>query len=250
MQFEGVKVVLLDIEGTVCSISFVKDVLFPYTFKTLPQVVEQKWDHQKFKPYRDAFPEGVRDDPHAFQQHVGAPSTRLSRDMSSSASSYRPTTSTSEINAITGYLWQTLYISGAIKTPIYPDVFPCLQAWCNQNILIAIYSSGSVSAQKLFFQHTNTTKGDLSHLIADYFDTNNAGPKTDPQSYTIVANALKVDSKGILFLSDSVREVAAAQDAGMESVVVIREGNAPLSEVEKQNYTNIESFDELSLNTP
>ncbi len=159
-----------------------------------------------------------------------------------------PTTG-GKANIVTGFLWQTLYISGAIKTPIYPDVLSCLHAWHNKNILVAIYSSGSVSAQKLFFQHTDTPEVDLSDLIADHFDTSNAGPKTEAQSYKSIADALKVDSEGILFLSDIVKEVAAAQEAGMKSVIVVREGNAPLSDVEKREYIKIRSFDELDLDT-
>ncbi|KAI9700345.1 MAG: enolase-phosphatase E1 [Candelina mexicana] len=237
MKFEGVNVVLLDIEGTVCSITFVKDVLFPYTLKTLPQVVEQKWDHREFKSYRDAFPEGVRDDPQAFERHV-----RECTEKDVKVSYLKNL-------QVTGYLWQTLYSSGAIKTPIYPDVLPCLHSWYNKNILVAIYSSGSVSAQKLFFQHTDTTEGDLSQLIVEYFDTLNAGPKTDAQSYKNIANALKVDAERILFLSDSVKEMTAARDADMKSVLVVRAGNVPLSEVEKRDYANIESFNDLDLDT-
>ena len=37
----GIKAILTDIEGTTSSISFVKDVLFPYAFKHLPGFVEE-----------------------------------------------------------------------------------------------------------------------------------------------------------------------------------------------------------------
>ncbi|KAI9740001.1 MAG: enolase-phosphatase E1, partial [Candelina submexicana] len=198
-------------------------------------VVEQNWDHREFKSFRDAFPEGVRDDPLAFERHVRE---CTEKDVK-----------VSYLKNLQGYLWQTLYSSGAIKTPIYPDVLPCLRSWYDKNILVAIYSSGSVSAQKLFFQHTNTTEGDLGRLIVEYFDTLNAGPKTDAQSYKNIASALKVDAEGILFLSDSVKEVTAAHDADMKSVLVVRAGNVPLSEVEKRDYANIESFNDLDLDT-
>lgn len=122
-----------------------------------------------------------------------------------------------------------------------------MQAWQKQNIFIAIYSSGSIFAQKLFFQHTDASEGDLSHLIADYFDTVNAGPKTEPQSYKTIAESLTVPLASVLFLSDNVNEVSAARDAGMESVVVVRGGNAPLSEVQRQDYTIVDAFDELLL---
>lgn len=62
----------------------------------------------------------------------------------------------------------------------------------------------------------------------------NAGPKNEPSSYARIA-ATKPDLQisAWLFLSDNPREVTAAKDAGMQSFVVVREGNAPLTQEEK-----------------
>lgn len=40
-----------------------------------------------------------------------------------------------------------------------------------------------------------------------------------------------------------MKEVAAAKEAGMQSWVVVREGNSPLSESDRDGQVAIESFD-------
>ena len=51
----------------------------------------------------------------------------------------------------------------------------------------------------------------------------------------------------MLFLSDNVKEVRAAIEAGMQAVVVDRPGNAPLSEDDQEEFEIVESFEQLEL---
>lgn len=96
---------------------------------------------------------------------------------------------------------------------------------------IIIYSSGSVPAQKLFFGHTDANPSDLRPLISDWFDTVNAGSKIDAASYrAILAQHPDVSPARWLFLSDNLKEVDAALTAGLQSLPVVRPGNAPLPE--------------------
>lgn len=46
---------------------------------------------------------------------------------------------------------------------------------------------------------------DLNPIIADYFDTQNAGPKQEKASYEKIAKALGKECSEILFLSDNVK---------------------------------------------
>lgn len=113
-----------------------------------------------------------------------------------------------------------------------------------------IYSSGSVVAQKLLFQYTNATPdADLRRLIEPegYFDTVNAGMKQEKSSYEKIASMRREDVGKWLFLSDNVKEVSAAREAGMQSFVVVREGNAPLSEEERRGNVLLESFEEIKI---
>ncbi|KAK3302085.1 HAD-like domain-containing protein [Chaetomium strumarium] len=237
--------VLLDIEGTVCPISFVKDVLFPYALSALPTTLKNEWDSPAFVPYRNAFPPEHATTPEALTSHVR---DLMSRDVK-----------ISYLKSLQGYLWESGYASGALKAPLFPDVAPKISSWTTKRdsagdgdeegeaARVMIYSSGSVAAQKLLFQHTNAEPvADLTPLITDFFDTVNAGPKTERASYEkIAAKYPEVPVGRWLFLSDNVKEVEAAKEAGMQSVVVERQGNAELSEEDKSKHRVIRSFDEL-----
>lgn len=115
-----------------------------------------------------------------------------------------------------------------------------------------IYSSGSVAAQKLLFRYTED--GDLTGFLEGYFDTVNAGMKGERESYTKIFEAMREvegDGKSVediskwLFCSDRVEEVDAAREAGMQAVVVVRAGNAPLSEEDRERHVLVERFDEI-----
>jgi enolase-phosphatase E1 len=114
---------------------------------------------------------------------------------------------------------------------------------------VVIYSSGSVEAQKLLFRHTDWegNGGDMTGMLAGYFDTVNAGPKTDKESYRKIAEALGVPEGEWLFLSDNTKEVQAALEAGMDAAVVVRSGNKELTEEEKAKYkVLINGFEEVT----
>lgn len=226
------KVVLLDIEGTVCPISFVKDVLFPYALQALPGTLSSQWDSPEFAPYRNAFPPEHAASQTAFVEHV---QDLMSRDVK-----------ISYLKSLQGYLWETGYRSGQLKAPLFPDVGPKFAAWTAEGVPIIIYSSGSVPAQKLLFAHTNAEPSDLTPVIADYFDTVNAGPKTEAASYEKIASKHpEHPPKEWLFLSDNVNEVEAAKQAGMQSFIVERPGNAALSDDARKLHTVIKSFGDL-----
>ena len=104
------KVVLLDIEGTVCSISFVRDVLFPYALDVLPGFLHENWSAPEFAPYRDAFPAEACDTPEHLEAYVRE---LTAQDLKVPC-----------LKQLQGLLWRTGYESGAIKAPIYADVPP------------------------------------------------------------------------------------------------------------------------------
>lgn len=73
------------------------------------------------------------------------------------------------------------------------------QTWSDAGLRIAVYSSGSVAAQKLIFQHS--IAGDLLPLLSDHFDTH-VGHKQQTESYTRIAELLEVEPQHVLFLTD------------------------------------------------
>ncbi|KAF4954971.1 hypothetical protein FGADI_4881 [Fusarium gaditjirri] len=182
----------------------------------LTKVLGQEWDSPEFAKYRDAFPEEYRNSRSDFEAHV--------RDL------VKRDVKIAYLKSLQGYLWLQGYKSGDIVAPLFPDVEPFFNEATQAGKKIIIYSSGSVPAQKLLFSHTNSGKSDMTCLIADYFDTTNAGPKTEVDSYTkiISEHPEYKDVNRWLFLSDNISEVKAAVGAGMRSLPVVRPGNAPL----------------------
>ena len=154
----------------------------------------------------------------------------------------------SYLKDLQGHLWVKGYESGEIRCPLFPDVYPSFMVWQTLGLPIVIYSSGSVAAQKLLFQYTNSKPdADLRPFISGYFDTVNAGLKKDASSYRKIAASRKEEIGKWLFLSDRIEEVEAAKEAGMQSLVVVRNGNAPLTEEEKKKHELVTSFDEIKI---
>ena len=129
------------------------------------------------------------------------------------------------LKSLQGWIWEDGYRSGDLRGEVYPDVPPALERWRRQGIDIAIFSSGSVQAQRSLF--TNTAAGDLTRFIRAYFDTT-TGPKTAPQSYARIAAALERLPPEVFFLSDVGAELDAARTAGMRTALCVRTpGAAP-----------------------
>ena len=129
------KVFLLDIEGTVCPISFVKDILFPYFVSQFPQVVSQRHlsNDKKIDEILDSF--GIEDN-EELKNHI---LSLVSRDVKDS-----------KLKSLQGFVWENGYNDGSIKAPIYKDAIDLIS---NPSNKIYIYSSGSVKAQILLFKY-------------------------------------------------------------------------------------------------
>jgi enolase-phosphatase E1 len=112
-----------------------------------------------------------------------------------------------------------------------------LDRWA-ANAQAAIYSSGSVDAQRLLFRYS--IFGDLTGRIAAYFDTR-TGPKTTSASYLAIAAAMNVQPHQVLFLSDVVRELDPARESGFDTRLVVRERNAPIADA--HGHIAVHSFD-------
>ncbi|OWP00462.1 hypothetical protein B2J93_773 [Marssonina coronariae] len=212
---------------------------FPYALTALDPVLATQWDAPAFTSYRDAFPPEHRTSPTAFRAHVH---DLVAKDVK-----------ISYLKDLQGYLWLTGYKSGVLSCSLFPDVLPAFKRWQAAGTPILIYSSGSVAAQKLLFQYTNGSEEggekDLRGLISGYFDTVNAGPKGERSSYEKIAATRGEAIERWLFLSDRAEEVEAAKEAGMTSAIVVREGNAALTESEEARHVLVKSFEEIGRNS-
>jgi enolase-phosphatase E1 len=244
------KLYLLDVEGTVSPISLVYEQLFPYAKKHMEPYLRA---HVR-EPWIDA---GLAEDlallasENAAETDDGAPKLVAPEDEGSweaavpEAAAYlhwlmeRDRKSTA-LKALQGRVWRAGFEAGELVGTLFEDVPQAIARW-NQRAPVAIYSSGSVEAQQLLFRHSSA--GDLTPYLAGFFDTR-MGAKTAAASYLAIARAAQVDAEEILFFSDVLRELDPAREAGCQTRLVLREGNAP---VENHNgHVAIRSFDDVA----
>ncbi|MDF0752556.1 acireductone synthase [Marinobacter sp. 71-i] len=212
-----IRVILTDIEGTTSSISFVHDVLFPYSAEHMAQFVrEGESDNIEIREQLDAVAQAsgvARDD---IEGLIGVLDTWIREDRKETP-----------LKTLQGMLWEQGYQQGAFRGHVYEDAAEYLQRWHDRGLRLFVYSSGSVKAQKLIFGFSEA--GDLTPFFSGYFDTR-IGGKKERESYSNIINELGVEPRTVLFLSDVEAELQAAESAGMRTVWLIREGDLPETE--------------------
>jgi enolase-phosphatase E1 len=207
-----IRAILTDIEGTTSSISFVKDVLFPYARRALPAFVAARGSDPEVRRWLDAVAVengGLCDDRMTVEVLQGW----IDEDRKHTA-----------LKALQGMLWADGYRNADFTAHLYPDAADALREWHAAGIPLYVYSSGSVPAQRLFFGHSSA--GDLTGLFSGWFDTE-IGGKRDADSYRRIAESIGVAPGDVLFLSDVVEELDAAREAGMQSVLIDRREDYP-----------------------
>jgi enolase-phosphatase E1 len=232
--------VLLDIEGTTSSISFVVDVMFPFALERLNAFLDERMDtpqvqqaaeqiaHDAGQPSLAAWCATTGKEP---KDLVAAEVRRLmAADVKATG-----------LKALQGLIWEGGFRSGHMQAHVYPDVIPAIARWRDAGIDVRIYSSGSVAAQRLFFGHL-AAYGNCLHLFSGHYDTT-TGPKTQSASFTTIAADWGIAPSQILFISDSAAELDAAHAAGMKVLASVRPGNAPLPK--DFQHPQISRFDEL-----
>jgi len=223
----AIRAILLDIEGTTTPVEFVTGVLFPFARAHMRGFLEAHAAEPEIRAEIEALrrehgadsakPEAPQPwgDSSAYQVEAAAGYALwlMDRDRKSTP-----------LKSLQGRIWEAGYRSGELRSQVYPDVPPALARWKQQGRVIAIFSSGSVQAQKLLFRHSEA--GDLMRYIDAYFDTT-TGPKQEPQSYRRIADALALPADSILFISDVSTELEAARAAGMHTLLSVRSSAKP-----------------------
>ncbi len=223
-SLKSVKAILTDIEGTISDISFVKDVLFPYSYERIDDFVKKHWEE-------------IEDIRKETEEIAGK---KLSKDefIKIMKTWIKEDKKITPLKELQGMIWEEGFKKGDLVSHIYEDALKKLKEWKDKGIPVYVYSSGSVKAQKLFFSHT--TYGDISYLFSGHFDTR-IGNKKEPESYQKISKRLGLKTSEILFLSDSKEEIEAADRTGMKVIMVMRNGKQPLP------YPVIKSFDEIEI---
>lgn len=204
MSETGIAAVVADIEGTTTAIAFVHRVLFPFADARLDAFLDR---HAADPEVAAALAEAAAD-PDAGGDVRAALHRWIVMDRK-----FGP------LKTLQGLIWAEGYRAGALHSHLYDDVAPALAAWRAAGLHLAVYSSGSVAAQKLLFGHT--AHGDLTPLFGAFFDTA-TGAKREAASYARIAAALGLPPGKILFLSDVEAELDAAAAAGLATCQLVR----------------------------
>ncbi len=218
---KNIQAIITDIEGTTSSISFVKDVLFPYASEHLESFIDKNKNNPKVVEliHEVLNIEGVQHSALTLElqnQAIDILQNWIKLDLKIKA-----------LKDLQGLIWEEGYRNGDFYGHIYDDAYEKLKEWYEQGIKLYVYSSGSVYAQKLLFGHTKF--GDLNYLFSGNFDTS-IGHKREASSYINIIEVISKEIPGIsldniLFLSDIEEELIAASDAGIKVVSLIREAD-------------------------
>jgi enolase-phosphatase E1 len=226
IEFAG-RGLLLDVEGTTTSIAFVYDTLFPYVRGNVRAFLSEHADDPEVMAACDTIAresgagslaefsrQHAVDGPHALEREV---LRRMDADDKSTG-----------LKQLQGLIWRAGYERGELRGHVYADVPVAFAAWTADGADIRIYSSGSVEAQRLLFEHS--VAGPLEQYIRGHYDTR-VGPKRSAESYRRITNEMERDPADVLFFSDIVEELAAAREAGLATVLVHRgTGSAPTAQ--------------------
>jgi|SRR5688572_1341670 len=205
--------VLMDIEGTLISITFVREILFPFAKHRLAAFLHER-----------------QHDPDVLRWTVGC------QDLIEQETGMRPAyeelpvmlggwidqdRKLAGLKALQGMIWEEGYRKREFMPQLYDDVLPTLTQWRARDIRLGIYSSGSEQAQRLLFAHTHA--GDVTSLFEHFFDTG-VGEKKTASSYRTISDQIGLRPNDILFLSDAEHELDAAAQAGLRTAHIVRPG--------------------------
>jgi len=217
----GVRGILLDIEGTTTPIAFVHDVLFSYARTHASEFLR-----------KNIFSDEVRADVSMlYEEHaidvVEEREPPVLTEEIESLSAYvewliEQDRKSTGLKSLQGKIWKQGYLDGSLKSQVFQDVAPAFERWHAAGLTVNIFSSGSVLAQQLLFAHTEA--GNLTRFIDKYFDTN-TGKKGDAESYRRIAAEMALNASEIVFISDVVDELDAAEEGGMKTLLSVRPGN-------------------------
>lgn len=224
-----IKAILMDIEGTTSSLSFVRDVLFPYSRERMADFIGSHLNDVEVRK--------LLDDARAVAgQQLN--NEQLIQQLLRWVDEDRKVT---PLKSLQGLIWGQGYQKGDFHGHIYEDAARKLKEWWSKGIKLYVFSSGSVYAQKLLFGHTKY--GDLTPLFSGYFDTS-IGAKQDVDSYRKIIGHIGLAPGEILFLSDIKAELDAARSAGMKTIWLVREGEI----VFDGEHLQVRNFDATTFN--
>lgn len=234
--------ILLDIEGTTSSISFVHDVMFPFVRERLEGFLDANFARPEVAGACEQIAlDAGRVSLAEWSQSTGKQAQQLVIDEVHRL--MNGDVKATGLKALQGLIWADGFHEGKLKSHVYPEVIAQIKRWQESGLDVRIYSSGSIAAQRLFFGHIDGL-GDCLDLFTGHYDTT-IGSKKEAASYQRVAADWGLQPGDIIFVSDVAGELVAANEAGLQAVASVRPGNAPLDP--ELPFIRVTSFDQLKI---
>ncbi|MXQ87974.1 hypothetical protein E5288_WYG022509 [Bos mutus] len=230
-----------------------EDILFPYVKENVEEYLQTHWEEEECQQdvrllrkqaEEDSHLDGAVPIPAASGNGADDPQWMIQAVVDNVYWQMSLDRKTTALKQLQGHMWRAAFKAGHMKAEFFEDVVPAVRKWREAGMKVYVYSSGSVEAQKLLFGHS--TEGDILELVDGHFDTK-IGHKVESESYQKIASSIGCSTNNILFLTDVSREASAAEEAGVHVAVVVRPGNAGLTDDEKTHFSLITSFSELYL---
>ncbi|MDT0485903.1 MULTISPECIES: acireductone synthase [Streptomyces] len=228
-----VDAVVLDIEGTTSATGFVVDVLYPYARSRFAALLSERSGDPEVARAVAQVREAIGE--------PGADAVRVEKALNAWLDEDRKAT---PLKTLQGVIWSEGFARGDLVSHFYDDVVPELRTWHSSGVRLHVYSSGSVAAQRAWF--TNSPEGDLTSLLSGFYDTENAGPKQEAESYRRISGSTGIEPAKLLFLSDRPGELDAARAAGWHAVGIRRPGE-PYFEQGVGDHAAAGTFDEITV---
>ena len=208
-----VQYILMDIEGTLISVAFVREVLFPFARHRLAPFLKERRHDPNVLQWATACQDVIERETGTRPAHE-----ELSVALTGWIDQDRKVAG---LKALQGMIWDEGYRQGDFVPQLYDDVLPVLTQWRMRGIRLGIYSSGSEQAQRLLFTYTNV--GDVTSLFEHFFDTT-VGEKKTSSSYRKICEQISQAPPDVLFLSDAELELDAAASIGLRTAHIVRPG--------------------------
>ena len=208
-----VRYILMDIEGTVISVAFVREILFPFAKRRLESFLHERRHDPAVLQWTTVCQDAIEHETGTRPAYEALPvmlNDWIDQDRKLAG-----------LKALQGMIWDEGYRQRAFVPELSGDVLPALTQWRAHGIRLGIYSSGSEQAQRLLFAHTNV--GDVTLLFEHFFDTS-VGEKKTASSYRTISAQIGLPPHHILFLSDAEGELDAAALAGFRTAHIVRPG--------------------------
>jgi enolase-phosphatase E1 len=223
----GIRAIVVDTAGTTTDLNFIKDTLFAYSVKALPDFLKENESN--------VLVDNCICDVKDIALEPDADLDRVVEILQQWVEEDRKAT---PLKTLQGLIWKQGYARGEFTGHIFPDFIEAIERIKQNNMRIYSFSSGSAEAQKLLFSHSDA--GDLTPHFDGHFDTR-TGNKLFKQAYCNIINTISLAPKQVLFISDVVEELKAAEEAGMRTMQMVRSQDQRTG-----SHKQIASFKELT----